>query len=69
MSGYQAIRLAKLSGKKLEDMFERPKWHGGTESDMFNKLEEIAGKLIILLTQLIGVLLAFLNSVITWNNF
>ncbi|CAB3241455.1 unnamed protein product [Arctia plantaginis] len=44
MSGYQAIRLAKLSGKKLEDMFERPKWTGGTESEMFNKLEEIADR-------------------------
>lgn len=42
MSSYQALRLAKLSSKKLEDMFERPKWIGGTESDMFNKLEEIA---------------------------
>ncbi|XP_068622933.1 DNA polymerase subunit gamma-1, mitochondrial [Battus philenor] len=42
MSAYQATRLAKLSGKKLEDMFERPKWVGGTESDMFNMLEEIA---------------------------
>lgn len=37
------MRLAKLSGKKLEDMFERGRWGGGTESHMFNKLEEIAG--------------------------
>ncbi|XP_059058462.1 DNA polymerase subunit gamma-1, mitochondrial-like [Achroia grisella] len=42
MPGYQALRLAKLSGKKVEEMFERPRWIGGTESDMFNKLEEIA---------------------------
>ncbi|KAM3966059.1 DNA polymerase gamma, catalytic subunit tam [Aphomia sociella] len=42
MTGYHAIRLAKLSGKQVEEMFERPKWIGGTESDMFNKLEEIA---------------------------
>ncbi|XP_049878620.1 DNA polymerase subunit gamma-1, mitochondrial [Pectinophora gossypiella] len=42
MTGYQAMRLAKLSGKTLDEMFERPKWIGGTESDMFNKLEEIA---------------------------
>ncbi|KAJ0172784.1 hypothetical protein K1T71_011923 [Dendrolimus kikuchii] len=42
MTAYQAMRLAKLSGKRVEDMFERPKWVGGTESDMFNKLEEIA---------------------------
>lgn len=37
------MRLAKLSGKCIEDMFEKPKWVGGTESAMFNKLEEIAG--------------------------
>ncbi|XP_052744548.1 DNA polymerase subunit gamma-1, mitochondrial isoform X2 [Bicyclus anynana] len=42
MSGYQAMRLAKLSGKKLEEMFHRGRWVGGTESLMFNKLEEIA---------------------------
>ncbi|XP_053616538.1 DNA polymerase subunit gamma-1, mitochondrial [Plodia interpunctella] len=42
MTGYQAMRLAKLSGKRVEDMFERPRWVGGTESDMFNKLEDIA---------------------------
>ncbi|XP_026724762.1 DNA polymerase subunit gamma-1, mitochondrial [Trichoplusia ni] len=42
MTSYQAMRLAKLSGKSVEDMFHRPKWIGGTESDMFNKLEEIA---------------------------
>ncbi|XP_022834813.1 DNA polymerase subunit gamma-1, mitochondrial [Spodoptera litura] len=42
MTSYQAMRLAKISGKKLDDMFEKPKWVRGTESDMFNKLEEIA---------------------------
>ncbi|RVE46330.1 hypothetical protein evm_009049 [Chilo suppressalis] len=42
MAGYQAKRLAKMSGKTIDEMFERPKWVGGTESDMFNKLEEIA---------------------------
>ncbi|KOB71405.1 DNA polymerase subunit gamma 1, mitochondrial, partial [Operophtera brumata] len=42
MSSYQAMRLAKLSGKRTEEMFERPRWVGGTESEMFNKLEEIA---------------------------
>ncbi|XP_045453407.1 DNA polymerase subunit gamma-1, mitochondrial [Melitaea cinxia] len=42
MSSYQAMRLAKLSSKRVEEMFERPKWVGGTESEMFNKLEEIA---------------------------
>ncbi|XP_050672846.1 DNA polymerase subunit gamma-1, mitochondrial [Leptidea sinapis] len=42
MTSYQAQRLAKLSGKRVEDMFERARWRGGTESDMFNKLEDIA---------------------------
>ncbi|XP_041969619.1 DNA polymerase subunit gamma-1, mitochondrial isoform X2 [Aricia agestis] len=42
MTAYQATRLAKLSGKAVSDMFERPRWEGGTESEMFNKLEEIA---------------------------
>ncbi|GBP71222.1 DNA polymerase subunit gamma-1, mitochondrial [Eumeta japonica] len=42
MSAYNATRLCKMSGKRIEDMFEKPKWIGGTESEMFNKLEEIA---------------------------
>ncbi|CAG9129758.1 unnamed protein product [Plutella xylostella] len=42
MAGYNAMRLAKLSGRRVEEMFERARWVGGTESDMFNKLEEIA---------------------------
>nr|XP_032523144.1 DNA polymerase subunit gamma-1, mitochondrial [Danaus plexippus plexippus] len=42
MTSYQAMRLAKLSGRTTDEMFERPRWEGGTESHMFNKLEEIA---------------------------
>ncbi|CAK1542741.1 unnamed protein product [Leptosia nina] len=42
MPAYQAMRLAKLSGKQLDEMFERARWVGGTESHMFNKLEDIA---------------------------
>ncbi|XP_048481376.1 DNA polymerase subunit gamma-1, mitochondrial [Plutella xylostella] len=42
MAGYNAMRLAKLSGRRVDEMFERARWVGGTESDMFNKLEEIA---------------------------
>ncbi|CAF4952646.1 unnamed protein product [Pieris macdunnoughi] len=42
MSGRDAGRLAKMSGKRLDEMFGRARWAGGTESDMFNKLEEIA---------------------------
>lgn len=41
---WQAFELAKLHGKKIEDMFTEPKWVGGTESAMFNRLEEIAGE-------------------------
>lgn len=52
MTGYQAMRLAKLSGKRVEEMFERPKWVGGTESDMFNKLEDIAGMIFNLFISL-----------------
>lgn len=31
-----------MNGRHLNEMFEKPKWHGGTESAMFNRLEEIA---------------------------
>lgn len=36
------MKLASLTGRHLNEMFEKPKWHGGTESAMFNRLEEIA---------------------------
>lgn len=39
---WEAFKLAKLHGKGLGDMFFKPKWIGGTESAMFNRLEEIA---------------------------
>lgn len=42
-SKWQAFELAKLHRKRLDEMFFRPKWVGGTESAMFNRLEEIAG--------------------------
>lgn len=42
---WQAIEIAKLNGKTVEEMFNKPKWVGGTESAMFNRLEEIAGDL------------------------
>ncbi|KAJ2945130.1 hypothetical protein O0L34_g9191 [Tuta absoluta] len=42
MTSYQASRLARMSGKRIDEMFERPRWVGGTESLMFNKLEDIA---------------------------
>nr|CAH7752987.1 unnamed protein product [Callosobruchus chinensis] len=39
---WRAIELAKVHGKKVFEMFEISKWVGGTESAMFNRLEEIA---------------------------
>lgn len=42
-SSYQAFELAKVHGKRMEDLFQKPKWVGGSESAMFNRLEEIAG--------------------------
>lgn len=39
---WQAFEIAKTCGKTLNDMFHESKWVGGTESAMFNCLEEIA---------------------------
>lgn len=39
---WQALETAKACGKTVEEMFLRSKWIGGTESAMFNRLEEIA---------------------------
>lgn len=47
MSSYQAVKICKMFGIPLDEMYERPKWLGGTESEMFNQLEEIAGNFII----------------------
>ncbi|XP_062539605.1 DNA polymerase subunit gamma-1, mitochondrial [Armigeres subalbatus] len=42
-SGYEALKMAKVYNKSVEEMFEKARWEGGTESAMFNRLEEIAG--------------------------
>lgn len=42
-SKWQAFEMAKMHGKTVDEMFLKPKWVGGTESAMFNRLEEIAG--------------------------
>lgn len=42
-SKWQAFEMAKLHRKQLDEIFLKPKWVGGTESAMFNRLEEIAG--------------------------
>lgn len=39
---WQAFETAKACGKTVDEMFLRSKWIGGTESAMFNRLEEIA---------------------------
>ncbi|XP_060816986.1 DNA polymerase subunit gamma-1, mitochondrial [Bombus pascuorum] len=39
---YEAYRISKLYGKSLLEIFKKSKWVGGSESAMFNSLEEIA---------------------------
>ncbi|EFN85052.1 DNA polymerase subunit gamma-1, mitochondrial [Harpegnathos saltator] len=41
-TSFQAYQIAKLYGKTLQEMFQRSEWVGGSESAMFNRLEEIA---------------------------
>nr|XP_014090716.2 DNA polymerase subunit gamma-1, mitochondrial [Bactrocera oleae] len=41
-SGYEALKLAASCNRAVKEMFQHPKWVGGTESAMFNRLEEIA---------------------------
>lgn len=40
----EALELCSLQGKEVDELFEKPKWLGGTESAMFNCLEMIANK-------------------------
>ncbi|XP_049538632.1 DNA polymerase subunit gamma-1, mitochondrial isoform X1 [Anopheles darlingi] len=39
---YEALRLARLFNHAIDELFYPPQWCGGTESVMFNRLEEIA---------------------------
>lgn len=39
---YAARRIAEALGAPMQEVFEQPQWEGGTESAMFNRLEEIA---------------------------
>lgn len=39
---FEAMRIASNYSKNVLEMFHKAQWHGGTESAMFNKLEEIA---------------------------
>ncbi|XP_044747774.1 DNA polymerase subunit gamma-1, mitochondrial [Coccinella septempunctata] len=43
-SKWQAFEIAKSFGKHVDDVFEKPVWVGGTESAMFNRLEQIANE-------------------------
>lgn len=42
-SSWDTYKIAKAHGKLQDEMFDRGRWSGGTESAMFNRLEEIAG--------------------------
>ncbi|XP_012288102.1 DNA polymerase subunit gamma-1, mitochondrial [Orussus abietinus] len=44
-SNYEALKISKLHGKTVNEMFGKGQWIGGSESAMFNRLEEIAGQL------------------------
>lgn len=41
-STYEALRIASINRKNVLEMFNKAQWSGGSESAMFNKLEEIA---------------------------
>ncbi|KAG7198422.1 hypothetical protein KM043_005810 [Ampulex compressa] len=41
-TSYDAHKIAKLHGKGVQDMFTKGTWENGSESAMFNRLEEIA---------------------------
>lgn len=42
-ASFESYQVAKVHGKALSDMFHKREWVGGSESAMFNRLEEIAG--------------------------
>ncbi|XP_058127689.1 DNA polymerase subunit gamma-1, mitochondrial [Anopheles ziemanni] len=42
-SPYEALRLARAYNRPVGELFHPPRWVGGTESAMFNRLEQIAG--------------------------
>lgn len=41
-SQFEAMRIASNYSKNVLEMFHKAQWHNGSESAMFNKLEEIA---------------------------
>ncbi|XP_058830166.1 DNA polymerase subunit gamma-1, mitochondrial [Topomyia yanbarensis] len=42
-SSYEVLKLARVCNRSVNEMFEQARWEGGTESAMFNRLEQIAG--------------------------
>ena len=42
MSSYEALKVASTYRKNVLEMFKKAQWSGGSESAMFNQLEEIA---------------------------
>lgn len=36
------MKIATVTGNPISMVFHKPRWYGGTESAMFNRLEEIA---------------------------
>uniref|UniRef100_A0A182MJW0 DNA polymerase subunit gamma-1 n=1 Tax=Anopheles culicifacies TaxID=139723 RepID=A0A182MJW0_9DIPT len=42
-TAYEALGLARVCNRAVGELFVGPHWVGGTESAMFNRLEEIAG--------------------------
>lgn len=41
-SSFEALQISSVVNKSVYEMFTKAQWHGGSESAMFNKLEEIA---------------------------
>ncbi|XP_061513323.1 DNA polymerase subunit gamma-1, mitochondrial [Anopheles gambiae] len=42
-TAYEALGLARACSRPVGELFQGPHWCGGTESAMFNRLEQIAG--------------------------
>ncbi|XP_055913074.1 DNA polymerase subunit gamma-1, mitochondrial [Eupeodes corollae] len=43
-SAYEAIGMAKTTNKSVPELFSKSRWQGGTESAMFNRLEDISSQ-------------------------
>ncbi|XP_055844521.1 DNA polymerase subunit gamma-1, mitochondrial [Episyrphus balteatus] len=43
-SAYEAIGMARTTNKSVPELFSKSRWQGGTESAMFNRLEDISSQ-------------------------